>query len=114
MRIRLWEGPAYTGILVSRAMVDGTGESSGRYSLPQRHQMYREGVRKFYRLDGYPGIRLRTMGDCGAFTYAKEEVPPVRVTDVINFYEECQFDAGVSVDHVILGCDASDGRAAEG
>ena len=63
--------------------------------------MYREGVRKFYRLDGYPGIRLRTMRMRRVYL-RKGELPPVHVTDVINFYEECQFDAGVSVDHVIL------------
>ena len=43
------------------------------------------------------------MGDCGAFAYVSEEVPPVTVEEVVEFYNECDFDMGVSVDHVIPG-----------
>ena len=43
------------------------------------------------------------MGDCGAFNYVREEEPPYSVEEVIDFYEECGFDYGISVDHVILG-----------
>ena len=43
------------------------------------------------------------MGDCGAFTYVREEAPPYTVDEVIDFYEDCGFDAGLSLDHVILG-----------
>jgi len=46
------------------------------------------------------------MGDCGAFTYVKEETPPYTVDDVLNFYVNCKFDYGISIDHVILGYDA--------
>jgi hypothetical protein len=42
------------------------------------------------------------MGDCGAFTYVREEVPPYSVSDVIQFYADCGFDFGISPDHVIL------------
>src|SRR5262249_50724582 len=42
------------------------------------------------------------MGDCGAFSYVKEEFPPVTVDEVLDFYAECGFDYGVSIDHVIL------------
>jgi hypothetical protein len=42
------------------------------------------------------------MGDCGAFTYVREEVPPYSVDEVIDFYDACDFDFGISVDHVIL------------
>jgi hypothetical protein len=37
-----------------------------------------------------------------AFSYLREKIPPVTVEEVIGFYEECGFDYGVSVDHVIL------------
>jgi len=47
------------------------------------------------------------MGDCGAFSYVKEDRPPYTVADVVEFYETCGFDSGVSVDHVILGYDAT-------
>jgi hypothetical protein len=95
--------PAYTGILVSKAIVDGTTEGAGKYSLPQRHRLYRLGVRRFFRLDETRWPRLETIGDCGAFSYVREEVPPYTVDEVIDFYEGCGFDFGISVDHVILG-----------
>ena len=89
----------YDGILVSKAMVDGNGSSGGRYSLAQRQRFWRAGVRKFFRL----GTSLETMGDCGAFSYIREEYPPLKPEEAINFYETCNFDFGISVDHVILG-----------
>ena len=45
------------------------------------------------------------MGDCGAFSYIDEENPPVTPDQVIDFYDECGFDLGISVDHVIFGFD---------
>jgi hypothetical protein len=91
--------PAYDGVLVSKASVDGKAGDSGRYTLAQRHRLLRVGVRDFFRLNGRP---LETMGDCGAFSYVKEEYPPVTVDEVLDFYAECGFDYGVSIDHVIL------------
>jgi hypothetical protein len=43
------------------------------------------------------------MGDCGAFTYVRDEEPPYTVDDLIDFYDGCAFDLGLSLDHVILG-----------
>jgi hypothetical protein len=93
----------YDGILISKTIVDGTPTASGRYSLPQRHRLYRVGVRRFLRLDEVPGPALLTMGDCGAFTYVRDDVPPYSVDELIDFYEGCRFDLGLSLDHVILG-----------
>ena len=93
----------YDGVLVSKTIVDGTPTTSGRYSLPQRHRLYRVGVRRFFRLDELPGQPLLTMGDCGAFTYVRDDVPPYTVDEVIDFYDGCGFDLGLSLDHVILG-----------
>ncbi len=93
--------PPYDGMLVSKGIVDGAGgESSSRYTLAQRHRLLREGVRSFFRLGDLP---LETMGDCGAFTYVREKRPPFTVQEVIDFYAQCGFDYGLSVDHVILG-----------
>ncbi len=78
--------------------MDGTSEGSGRYTLAQRHRFYRVGVREFFRLGG---SKLETMGDCGAFSYIREPVPPVTAEEVFDFYDECGFDYGVSVDHII-------------
>jgi hypothetical protein len=51
------------------------------------------------------------MGDCGAFSYVREDYPPVTSDEVIDFYETCGFDLGISVDHIILGFQPeADGR----
>lgn len=91
--------PAYDGLLVSKAIVDGSINGVGKYSMPQRQRIYRLGVRGFFRLPD----SVETLGDCGAFTYVNEPEPPYTVHEVLDFYEQCQFDAGVSIDHVILG-----------
>src|SRR5262249_32466482 len=91
--------PPYSGVLLSKALIDGPG----RYTFAQRHRLYRLGIRRFFRLDEQDGPRLATMGDCGAFNYVREEEPPYSVEEVYDFYAECGFDYGISVDHVILG-----------
>src|SRR3954449_5743819 len=93
----------YVGMLVSKAIVDGVGGAAGKYSAQQRQRLYRVGIREFFRLDEAPGPRLHTMGDCGAFSYVREQVPPYSIDEVIDFYEGCGFDAGFSLDHVVLG-----------
>lgn len=95
----------YDGILVSKPIIDGTAGSAGRYSIAQRHRLYRVGVRRFFRLENVEGPPLLAMGDNGAFSYAEEEHPPYTVDDVIDFYEECRFDIGTSVDHIVFGYD---------
>jgi hypothetical protein len=95
----------YDGLLVSKAIVDGTATNSAKYTLAQRHRLFRLRARNFFRLpDSSP---LDIMGDCGAFTYVNEDRPPYTVDEVIDFYVNCDFDAGLSVDHVILQFDAN-------
>jgi hypothetical protein len=94
--------PAYKGILVSKAIVDGIG-AAGRYTAAQRHRLYRLGIRGFFRLDDCKGAPLKSMGDCGAFSYIAQPEPPYEPDDVIDFYEGCGFDRGIAIDHVILG-----------
>ena len=89
----------YNGVLLSKALIDGPG----RYTFAQRHRLFRLGVRRFFRLDAIEGPRLATLGDCGAFAYVREDEPPYTVDEVLSFYDECGFDLGISVDHVILG-----------
>jgi hypothetical protein len=92
----------FHGILVSKAIVDGDERKVGRYTIPQRGRLYRQGVHRFFRLDE-SAEPLLAMGDCGAFAYVNEEYPPYTVDQVIDFYDECGFDLGISVDHVVLG-----------
>ena len=97
--------PPYDGMLISKAMIDsGSGSKSVRYSFAQVQRLKRLGAREFLRLDR-PGLkrRIETMGDCGSFSYVNESAPPFGVDSVIEFYLDCQFDSGISLDHVILG-----------
>lgn len=95
----------YDGLLVSKAIVDGSVTGAGKYSESQRARIYRLGVRKYFRLPD----QVETLGDNGAFNYILEKVPPVTVEETLDFYEGCGFDAGISVDHVIFGYEAAPG-----
>lgn len=99
--------PPFDGLLVSKAIVDGLPGATGKYTVAQRQRFYRTGVRNFFRLDGGEGPRIDTLGDCGAFTYVRDEVPPYTVDEVIDFYDNAGFDLGISMDHVVFGYDLS-------
>lgn len=97
--------PPYDGMLLSKAIVDPLDNSkSVRYNFTQVQRLKRLGAREFLRLDR-TGIlkRIETMGDCGSFSYVNEPEPPFSIKDIIEFYMDCQFDYGISPDHVILG-----------
>lgn len=97
------------GLLVSKAIVDGRVGAAGKYTLAQRHRLYRVGIRRFFRLEDAPPD-FRTMGDCGAFSYFTEDEPPYTADEVIDFYDECDFDIGIAPDHIIFGFD-TEGKA---
>jgi hypothetical protein len=97
----IFQKRAFDGLLVSKGIVDGFGGVGSRYSIGQRNRLLRNGVREFFRLERAP-YELPVMGDCGAFTYVREKRPPYTADQVIQFYAECQFDFGLSVDHVIF------------
>ena len=98
------EGPPYDGILVSKTIVDGTPAQLGKYSLPQRHRLYRVGVRRFFRLDA---ASRATPGDDGRLRCVhlcpRRRAAVHAVDELIDFYDGCGFDLGISLDHVILG-----------
>jgi hypothetical protein len=106
----LFASPPYDGMLVSRGIVEGKDGEGGRYTLAQRHRLLRRGVREFLRLP--PDVQ--SMGDCGAFSYVRQKTPPVTVDQVIDFYEACDFDFGVSIDHIILAYQADLDRVLPG
>lgn len=96
----------YDGILVSRGIV-GDHKVRGKYTEPQALRFRREGVRKFLRLEAENLKYLDIFGDCGAFTYVKEDVPPYTPSDTASFYDDCGFTHGCSVDHIIFDFDDS-------
>jgi hypothetical protein len=93
--------PPFDGLLVSKGIVDGFGEATSRYSLAQRQRLLRLGARDFFRLTERR-LPPPILGDCGAFTYVREAVPPYSIDELIEFYEACRFDMGISLDHVVL------------
>jgi hypothetical protein len=89
----------YDGMLVSMAVVDPANRGAGKYKQDMVQRLLRRGAESFFQLP--PGVE--TLGDCGAFAYVDEAVPPYEVGEVADFYATCRFTAGVSVDHVVLG-----------
>ena len=103
----LFPAPVYDGILVSKAVVDGISGVKGRFTVAQRQRFFREGIYKFYRLPK----SYSTIGDCGAFSYVSEEVPPYTIEDVIEFYVNSGFTYGISLDHIIFEFENSNNQA---
>jgi hypothetical protein len=94
----------YDGILVSRGIV-GDHRVSGKYSESQAMRFRRVGARAFLRLDRPEFAGLDIFGDCGAFSYVDEEVPPYTPEEMAEFYEDGGFTHGCSVDHIIFDYD---------
>ena len=95
-----FDTPPYDGMLVSRAVL-GDRSSKGKYSTAQSMRFKREGAHSFLRYNTALGGAI--MGDCGAFSYLRDDAPPYLVPEMVDYYEECGFTHGVSVDHVIVG-----------
>jgi queuine/archaeosine tRNA-ribosyltransferase len=98
----VFEKKPYDGMLLSRGLLDdGVYKSSSRaYSSDLTQRLKREGVKKFLRY--YDG---EVFGDNGAFSYHKLDEPPYKVDETVKYYEECGFDYGMSVDHIIFEYD---------
>ncbi|MFN9176077.1 MAG: DUF6884 domain-containing protein [Synechocystis sp.] len=92
----IYDRPNYDGILVSKVVID---------AKKKKQLLIQEmGIQKFLR---FP--RKNIMGDCGAFGYIKEEVPPYSTSEIVDFYEQMGFTFGVSIDHLIVGPFAEEG-----
>ncbi|NEQ25632.1 MAG: queuine/archaeosine tRNA-ribosyltransferase, partial [Microcoleus sp. SIO2G3] len=92
---QIYATPNYDGILASKVVVDS--------SKKKRARVEAVGIHKFIRYAG------PIMGDCGAFGYIKEEVPPYNTVEILDYYENLGFDFGVSIDHLIVGPFAAPG-----
>lgn len=102
----------YDGVLVSRAILGGH-RVKGKYTPAQARRFEAVGARKFLRLDTPELQHLPIFGDCGAFAYANEDVPPYTPAEIAEFYEDCGFTHGCSVDHIIFDYDHSNPPAAQ-
>lgn len=89
---QFYDSPSYDGILISKVNVD----KAAKKKLELISQM---GIRKFLHLpEDFP-----ILGDCGAFSYINDVVPPYTTEEVLDYYENLGFNFGVSIDHLIVG-----------
>ncbi len=87
---QMYPEPNYDGILMSRAVAEKSKKKDVRIN--------EMGVHRFLRVPRTFPI----MGDCGAFDYIEQEVPPYTTADVLEYYTRLDFDIGASVDHLIV------------
>lgn len=92
--------PPYDGFLVSMSVVE-SDHRLAKYTFGQAARLRAEKVQTFFRLP--QAERLKTMGDCGAFGYRKRRAPPYTPDEAAGFYQDCGFDYGLSVDHLVPG-----------
>jgi hypothetical protein len=91
----------YDGVLVSRGIV-GDDRLPGKYPNDLMMRFRRVGAREFLRLKGERFSHMTIFGDCGAFSYADQNVPPYSPEMMLEFYADGQFTHGCSVDHIIF------------
>lgn len=88
---QIYPEPNYDGILVSRSVIE---KHRGKKDRIQKVG----GIHRWIRVP----LEFPIMGDCGAFGYIMEKIPPYTTDQVLTYYSELGFDYGVSVDHLIV------------
>ena len=78
------------GILVSKSVVED--------KVQKRELARKVGIHKYLRLPR----NVPVMGDCGAFNYITEHMPPYETSEILHYYQDLDFDIGVSIDHLIV------------
>ena len=78
------------GVLVSRMTIT---QNKRKYK-----QALHEGIHNVLRLPH----DFEILGDCGAFGYVKEELPPFDPIETLQYYRDLGFNYGVSVDHMVV------------
>lgn len=98
----LFDRPPYDGIVVSLASF----ERKRRLVEKKNGQIFLgrcRSVKEYFRTASAKCPPL-LMGDCGAFEYVNEKIPPPEFNTgrVARLYERLGFDSGVSVDHMVV------------
>ena len=78
------------GILVSKSVLE--------QKTHQRELAKKIGIHKYLRLPR----NVPVLGDCGAFSYITEYQPPYVTKEIVEYYNNMDFDYGVSIDHLIV------------
>jgi hypothetical protein len=87
---QMYPTPSYDGILVSKVVAEK--------SVRKRERIGNLGVHRFVRVPP----QFPIIGDCGAFGYVMDEIPPYRTPEILDYYTRLGFDYGVSIDHLIV------------
>lgn len=87
---QMYPEPNYDGILISKVVAEK--------SKSKKERINRLGAHRFLRVPR----EFPIMGDCGAFGYINQEVPPYTTEEILDYYSRLDFDFGVSVDHLIV------------
>jgi hypothetical protein len=96
---QMYPEPNYDGILISKVIAEK--------SKKKKERINRLGVHRFLRVPR----EFPIMGDCGAFGYITQEVPPYSTDEILDYYTRLDFDFGVSIDHLIVTATESEKRA---
>jgi hypothetical protein len=95
---QMYPEPNYDGILISKVVAEAKKDKRARINAL--------GVHRFLRVPrSFP-----IMGDCGAFGYIAEKVPPYTTPEILDYYTRLDFDYGVSIDHLIVASTESEKR----
>lgn len=97
----IFKKPPYDGILISRGIV-GDSIRKGIYTDALSMRFKRVGAREFLRLNTKNLKTMPIYGDCGAFSYVSDKVPPFSSQNMAEFYADGGFNFGCSVDHIIF------------
>ena len=95
---QMYQAPSYDGILISKIVAEKSKKKKARINAM--------GVHRFLRIPR----NVSVMGDCGAFGYIKEDIPPYETQEIIDYYTRLDFDYGVSIDHLIVNATDTDRR----
>ena len=87
---QLYDSPPYDGILISKIVVEMKKNKKAIFE--------KLGVHRYLRVPR----EFPIMGDCGAFGYIAEKVPPYQTDEILDYYQRMDFDYGVSIDHLIV------------
>lgn len=91
---QMYPEPNYDGILISKVVAEK--------SKKKAEGINRLGVHRYLRVPR----EFPIMGDCGAFGYINQEVPPYSTDEILDYYTRLDFDYGVSIDHFAIGEEA--------
>lgn len=91
---------AYDGILMSMNIF---GDKISVNGVAEIKDYEGKTIRDFLKLRNNKNKFIKTMCDCGAFSYIEQDKPPQKYTPsyISKVYENLGFDYGVSVDHLM-------------